>query len=329
MKNRILYALYLIVVVAIGLTAIEYFAGKILAAKQASVDIAKGNFFDPNLGYAYPPSGPKVARLERRGHKFIDGFAIYNYAPSTVNDLARPIILVLGGSTSETFIEPKSWPEYLADMMRERGQGGQVINGAVAGYTSSQELFKLIRDGLEFSPNIIISYGGLRDREAISPLPFPMVPLYQRNIVERLAKYDPPLLPNTLSLALETYSRGFTFGLPTRNSHAQAWVRNMRIMNAASKEFGAGFCAILQPFATENTIANTSVNRNKSYFSTRESQIEAAGGANYAIDLTHFLDQYDEIFERGPYATDKGNKVIAERIYRLIFEERRCWPGNN
>lgn len=329
MKYKIIYILYLIVTVSALLAVVEYCAGKIIAMKEANVDIAKGNFFDPHLGYANADTGPKVATLEHRGHKFIQGFAVYHHRSSSLSDLSKPTILVLGGSTSQPFIEPKSWPEYLSDIMRDKGQNGQVINGAVAGYTSSQELIKLVRDGLELHPNIIISYGGLRDREDISPLPFPMVPMYQRNVAKSLAKNKAPLMPNTISLVLGTYNRGYTFGLPTKNNHAQAWMRNMRVMDTIAKEFDAGFCAIMQPFPTEETVGNTGVRRHSSYLLTRKAQITESHGSYFVVDMTNILDQLDGIYEKGPYANDNGNRVIAERVYRLIFDEKRCWPNSN
>lgn len=128
---------------------------------------------------------------------------------------------------------------------------------------------------------------------------------------------------------LGTYKQGYTFGLPTKNNHAQAWMRNMQIMNAIAKAFHSGFCAIMQPFPTEQTIGNVGVRRHRSYLSTREGQIAESAGANFAVDLTHLLDQREGIYKKGPYPTDAGNKAIAEHVYKLIFEEKRCWPSSS
>jgi hypothetical protein len=326
MKRNILYVIYLIATVSAMLSLVEFSSHLLLTAKESNKTVAKGNFFDPHLGYAYPDFGPKVDTLESRGHKFLKGFVLYHNDSSSLPELGHPIILILGGSTSEPFIEPRSWPEHLADLMRDKGQQGQVINGAVAGYTSSQELIKLVRDGLEFSPDVIISYGSLRDREAISPLPFPMVPQYQRTTVEALAKKRFPLMKNTMALLFGTYNRGYTFGLPTANNHAQAWIRNMRIMKSVANEFGSGFCAIMQPLATNQTVGNANIPRGEEFISTRRAQIQESRGEKFIVNLTNLLDRYENIYSRGVYPTDEGNKIIAKRVYGLIFEEKTCMP---
>lgn len=324
MRSRLIYTLYLFVVVAAALSAIELVSAKIVASSQGPKADGKITeqkvVFDPHLGNANPQFGSKVLALQNRGHAYQDGFALYNTKTFSTEVHSRPIILVLGGSTSDP-LRPHSWPEYLAKLMTENGQKGTVVNAASGGYTSSQELFKLMRDGLEFKPDIIISYGGLRERQGVSPLPYPMVTKYQRQIVLDNARPNFPIMQNTILLFGGFLSRGYTYGLPTRNDHSSAWMRNMRIMHAVSQEFGANFCAILQPYKP----SQVKKNKRSEMIQIRAAQGKASSDLPYVHDMTHLLDGLKSATEAdGVHASSSGNEVIAKRIYELIFLEHKC-----
>lgn len=49
------------------------------------------------------------------------------------------------------------------DLLNRKGCSNVVICGGVAGYRSSEELFKLIRDGFDFKPDIVLNYSGFND----------------------------------------------------------------------------------------------------------------------------------------------------------------------
>src|SRR5262249_27994290 len=135
---------------------------------------------DPHLAFTYGKNSPKLAAV-RQKYTWLDGFVVYG-DPS--KGLQRPIILTLGGSTTAGVQFPNSWPEQLARMLKERNIPGTVINGAIGGYTSSQELLKLIRDGLEFQPNIVITLNGVNDALNYGLPGHLMVQPYQENVMK-------------------------------------------------------------------------------------------------------------------------------------------------
>jgi hypothetical protein len=69
--------------------------------------------------------------------------------------------------------------EELSKLLTADGYSGTIVNGGTGGYSSNQELIKLIRDGLEFKPDIVISYSGINDMGKYNELPYPMVHPYQ------------------------------------------------------------------------------------------------------------------------------------------------------
>ena len=73
------------------------------------------------------------------------------------------MILALGGSTTDGVKFPNSWPEQLARILDANKIPAVVINGGIGGYSTSQDMFKLVRDGFEFKPDIVIEYAGVND----------------------------------------------------------------------------------------------------------------------------------------------------------------------
>lgn len=104
--------------------------------------------YDPILGY-------NLGKSEYG----IEGFRIFGDIHN-----ARLRVLTLGGSTTDPYIYPfKSWSECLHEVLNSKGCSNVVICGGVAGYRSSEELFKLIRDGFAFKPDIVLNYSGFND----------------------------------------------------------------------------------------------------------------------------------------------------------------------
>lgn len=119
------------------------------------------SFFDPILSYAHSP-------CHRDDLKQIPGFSVYPDSPSESSDPTT--IVALGGSTTDPilFIDdgrvgPDNWPKLLSDRCQEEQLDCQLFNGGVSGFSSSQELLKLIRDVQTLRPDIVISLNGIND----------------------------------------------------------------------------------------------------------------------------------------------------------------------
>jgi lysophospholipase L1-like esterase len=267
----------------------------------------------------------------------VEGFAVYS--KKATPNLETPIILVLGGSTTDGVHNDHSWPEELSKLLAQRKVSGIVVNGGTSGYSSNQELLKLLRDGLEFKPNIIISYSGVNDRGDYGKLPYPMVHPYQRATLKFLTSpaYS-PLFPNTIYFlngilwGSSPVRMSATLGIPTRRTLGQQFERNMILMDAIARASGATFYGIIQP--------NDYVGSGGQLKGPKKEVISK----HYVAKLRNFYGQIRDVPVRLPfvrsfisifdgedttYADDgvhttlKGDQIIAARVLDLIYADLR------
>ncbi len=279
---------------------------------------------DPFLGYAHGEQGSAISKLSKN-YTWVDGFVIY--APNG-KDLARPVILTLGGSTTDGVQYGHSWPEHLARLMKVRNIPGTVVNGGTGGYSTNQELLKLVRDGLEFKPDLVISYSGINDRGAYSSLPHPMVHSYQISFLQNLIGEGlSPLLPSTVKLiktiapANSNKGMDYTLGIPTSNSLGEQYKKNIRLMNAISVACGSEFMAFIQPngyFPIENSATPSNAAQEiyqKSINSLYKEIIELPKQVSYAKDYTRIFAGHQNVYKDDHvHVHDHADKIIANHI---------------
>ena len=215
------------------------------------------NALDPHLGYAHGYNEDGVLNLNEN-YTWNHGFVVYKKIEDPINRLdkmERPIILALGGSTTDGISYGHSWPEELANNLKSLEIEGTVINGGTGGYSTNQELLKLIRDGLEFHPDIVISYSGINDRGRYSELPHPMTHKFQRKLFGKIVdKQLPIIMPSTIALISyygedERYNKlSLTLGVEVERSLPEQFEKNVQIMKSVSELFGAEFFSFIQPY---------------------------------------------------------------------------------
>ena len=283
---------------------------------------------DPHLGYAHGKNESYVKNLNSQ-YIWVDGFVVYE---KSLTEIKHPVILTLGGSTTDGVNYGYSWPEELSKILREKGLPGSVVNGGTGGYSTNQELLKLIRDGLEFQPDIVISYSGINDRGKYSQLPYPMVSKYQKELFETLAKKSfPKFFPSSITL-LKNLSENedetlifYTFGMKSKLGHSEQYIRNLQLMNAVSKANGAEFFAFIQPFAFFNSSHSNdkSIEKGAEYkhdvLSLYKDIISLPSHLNYVHDATQILEGYKDVYkDDGVHLKQAGDKIVAQYIFSEI-----------
>ena len=349
-----IYVLYLFTVVAIICVLTEYASLRINRRDGENIPFLLNLPFssprgpsgfsalDPNLGYAHGETEPEVESLKSR-FSWLRSFAIYS---KKVSQLDRPVILILGGSTTDPVEFGHSWPEELAKIFIERHVSATVINGAAGGYSTNQELIKLIRDGLEFNPDIVISYSGVNDRGDWGEFPNPMVHRYQRYILKALlTRKQSSFLPNTVRL-LEKYVvpqatrpgvQGYTLGVDTTKTPGQWYERNLALMHAISEAIGAKFFGIVQPnafvggydlsnFADPGMLKDERYIRKLQLFYSQISTLPRR--VDYVRDFTGIFNGVEGVYTDGVHTTTKGEKIIAERMFTLITGATSALPAS-
>src|SRR6478609_2324566 len=130
--KRYAYLLYLIGVTTLLLSIIEVSSFFFLTSKGVPTHLffGKGNYrtpqrydgaggidygvIDPHLGYTHSENESRIKNLNKE-YKWVEGFLIYS---NRVSDFERPVILTLGGSTTDGLFAGHSWPEELAKDIR-------------------------------------------------------------------------------------------------------------------------------------------------------------------------------------------------------------------
>lgn len=350
--KRIGLAVYLVVSTALVLATFEIGAWLILKARgveaplfryeteartaRTADDVGGPEFatLDPHLGYTHGPNERKVQAVDP-AYRWRDGFLIY--APRT-SDFERPVILALGGSTTDGIRVGHSWPESLARRMRAESAPGTVINGGIGGYSTNQELLKLIRDGLEFEPDFVISYSGINDRGKYGELPHPMVNTHQRHLLAVQTGAAPAtILPSAVALVKSVVGGAggldATLGIPTSRTLGQQYQRNLELMHAVCQVGGCRFHGFIQPFAFYDSKFAEQISREKkgagyidAVLDLYAEIVDLPESHPYIHDATRILEQADDVYTAdGVHLTREGDDVVGEFMFRFLAEELGAW----
>ncbi len=174
--------------------------------------------FDPFLGYA-------------KSRNSLPGYDVW---PPGQGITGKDVVVVtLGGSTTDSACA--KWPEHLGKLLREKGLKTLVLNGGVAGYSSSQELIKLMRDLPAIRPDFVVNLSGINDFTWGHTRPEnPYLHTYQRRVSQHLCDTTD---------AFEDW----VGGAPHRDTKSTLWLRNVRLMKAICDDINVNLLSCLQP----------------------------------------------------------------------------------
>ena len=230
----------------------------------------------PILGYHHDHEGGCIIKNAK-------AIGEYVYYRNKIND-QNIKILTLGGSTTDGwythYSNGETWPKIIDDICYQNKNNFNdcsVINGAVGGYNSSQELLKLITSGsnLDQDIRVIISYNGINEIESYrgtnkfinNNLPFftsEMASMYVTKKWFRQSRNFINLFPNINSFiryltGSQTYNIEKSKNLVEKdfkdlinkkikiNSVVDRWVLNTSLMHSVSEELNSKYFVFLQP----------------------------------------------------------------------------------
>jgi lysophospholipase L1-like esterase len=92
----------------------------------------------------------------------------FRRTPVAAHSGARPVILIVGGSTvfdSQVTGDERAWPARLESRLRNSAQGftGDILNGGVPGYLVVDNLIRLETELAEIQPDLLVVYEGHND----------------------------------------------------------------------------------------------------------------------------------------------------------------------
>lgn len=256
------------------------------------------------------------------------GFKIYG----NIGDENGYRIMVLGGSTSDTDVgNNKSWPEQLYERLKVDYSNLILINGAMGGYASNLEFLKLIRDGLYYRPDMILTFDGFNDINFSCVCKnFPTLHPYGKKVLDKIEKKGDFGVD---TLGLRSPSR-LVYGIEQEDkADYEIYINNLRMIHAVADEFDMIHIGFLQPMIlTGKTIIDE---RSIEFVDALKREykhildgmcmfkknvapwVERQG---YMHDLTSIFDNKSHMYYDICHATDEGNAVIAEHVETYVRE---------
>lgn len=265
------------------------------------------SMLDVNLGYTF------------RTNSMYPG--IYIYGENRKEDYK---IGVLGGSTTDSELDPqiRSWVEI---MYCKYCKGGiTLFNGAMSGYTSDQELLKLIRDMMKLDLDMVIVYDAFNDILANLEGKF----WYLESLVRFAGKY-------VKFLDRHVEDNGVWRGI-LPNSVADGWLENIQYMHTVAECKGVRFFSFIQPMlCSKKTLDKHSeglvemlryIYSEKFIDSTkqfREKCAEIEKSHSYITDLSYIFDDVD-VYMDMCHVYECGNEMIAKEIWNVVEKSIFC-----
>ncbi|MCH7908424.1 MAG: SGNH/GDSL hydrolase family protein, partial [Candidatus Hydrogenedentes bacterium] len=217
-----------------------------------------------------------------------------------------------------------------------------VYNGGVSGYSSNQELLKLIRDVLPLEPDIVVSLNGINDLSFRHSVPaHPMVHPYQRRLLESIVhEKSPRIFPNVVTMGRHFVERfvpnlnriaGVNYGTYVVTQDHQQWARNVRLMHTISKEFGIAYMCFLQPtlgtgeyepnpedlklMAEANQGHGMFLDRLESFYGEAR---HVAAESDYIEDFTDLFSGKTGLYRDARHPNAEGYALIARSIFNTL-----------
>ncbi len=232
-------------------------------------------------------------------------------------------IVTLGGSTTDpTYGNQKSWSEILYEQLKKLNKNIEVICGGICSYTSTQELYKLIRDVLELKPNLVISYSAINDfLESYFVKEHPYILQYQMDIIQK--SVEEGKMNDTLAEITVPITK-VTCGIESKKSIAKHWIDCERMMYAICKEYSVDFLAFLQPYFMEGNIFLTQeqlVAVKKNYDEVK--RIMEMTKREWLIDFTHIFKGKESVYFDLCHVYEQGNRIIVKNMMPYILKSIR------
>lgn len=346
MKVAIISLLFAIFTLAV----VEYGAGYYLQPKKSESnqtlikDVPEINGviyskLDPTLGYTF---NREVTSLDfekdffltlNKGFKTNKSYILFENKNNS-NKVIR--ILILGGSATDSNLFNGNWPYQLHLVLKERGVAHEILNGAVSGYNSHQELLKLKRDLLSFSKiDVIINYNGVNDHPSYEDVlkGHPWVHPYQYYLFDRLIKnrkgFIGQILPNTIRLMEVLRGAGVApeldLGFATED-YVSPYLLNVDLMFSLANIKKVNYLNVLQPLAWRKELRapnfrEVEVLESLNSFKTFYNEVkEEQKGKNYFFDLDAEINASGEsgIFIDPVHLNEKGNLLVAKKILEKL-----------
>ena len=274
-----------------------------------TMSIKRRFILDSNLGYNFIPV--------RKGNK----------APGIVEiGDGEFVIALLGGSTTDGELYSfKTWGEILYEKLSQNGYSVKILNGGCGGYTTSQELIKLIRDVIPLNPDVVIDYTGANDSE-YKDVEYSFVTDYQKELAKYMAENIEYSDAHIGSIIIEPNAK-YTLGVNHNAPCYQVFADNIKMMHSICSGYGITYLAFLQPWMGTKQDRISKYEYEFMMNSGWDSRPEALWFcenawplvAEYAENITSLFDNEPDVYIDYVHVTEHGNEIIAQYMYDYLI----------
>ena len=280
------------------------------------------DYYDVNLGFT---------RLDD-----LPGFVIFGKDKLKSSDKVPLIIVTLGGSTTDAYYANfRSWSEILYRRLCATGMNVVLYCGGICSYTSGQELLKLIKDVLPLKPDVVISYSGANDQENCLKAEgirwHPYVRQFHLRCFEDLMETK---RNHRLTWLTDIYNADkLTCGIEDDRTSSDFWVQNEQLMYSICRILDVSFYGFLQPspefgeYIKDSELAYSEMSSYDGYTEDVNrwygDAVKKIENLNYLYDLSGIFNGLSGIYIDECHVFEKGNKIIADHIFRTIIRDIR------
>jgi len=277
------------------------------------------NEIDPLCGWAL-----SNATLQSMGYETVNNCILLR---SKGEFPVQPIkIFITGGSASDIALHKQNWPAKLHELLVKNRINAELYTGAVGGYSSGQELLKLMRDGIGLQPDIHLSYTGANDGDDGG-----YISDYEKDFYNTAYRQSitGTLLPNTVTLIKKIFRLGY-YDLSIKQTATMQtfsfWKQNMKVMNGIARQNGHRFIGVLQPVLGAGNYHDAEMEAEykwrvqgyRTYFPQAGKYIT---GDSVLHDFTHIFDTATgKVFVDDCHLTDPYQQVVAENVFKLLTD---------
>ncbi len=215
-------------------------------------------------------------------------------------------IIVLGGSTSTCdAFKPKSWVEFLSEYLIKNNVSAVIYNMSHEGQDVTNELLRLLRDGICIQPDYVISMSGVNNCQHKKEFNNDF------NTVMSM-RWLNALDPNSAVLS----------GLPSKEDVFSYWTRIEKVIKATTEIYGAKYLGFLQPMymaKNKKNLFDYFISENAG--NTQDTQIIMNGVSDneFYINLIDLFSEDEGMYIDNCHYTTEANKKIAETVCEYLM----------
>ena len=195
----------------------------------------------------------------------------------------------------------------------------------MSGYNSIQTLIRYIRDGIRLSPDLVIAYVGINDIHILLNYGF-----------------ENPMLRKVVEYVKDNCGQKITKGICDERSGYEKRLSNMGLIETLARAEGSDFVCCMQPCIYSKLEDYMSVHEKKlrkmlealytpaivePYVSFRKNAIALASKRDNYYNFTDIFDK-DDVYCDNYHVYERGNRMIADRMYEVLVE-RQCKAARN